>query len=359
MTATCYRESGANAFKLQRADVHRDQPPRGADAAGRSRWICAKLSDAPSCNCDRRTNIGVAPCPDRSMATSGTPSLGLNVGAYHGGATSSTSAQPHQGQHLISMNPANAKRVTIQPAPAASYEHRSPAHIVYPGQSPSTLHHGSNSSGSDPTSRSTGSNNKFAAYGVGGGSNNGMTNNGEPFDLAVDILKTLPVINDRVADPSEIPTEKHSADGRIERIYRDGRREILAATRDVRSAKRNTSCIRYNLYYVARFTNGLKKILWPDSRCTVLFTNGDTKQCLADGTVVYNYNETSATQTTFPTGMEIFQFASGQVERHFSNGEKEIKFANGTLKKITADGKEEIKFPDGVVKHVDGRKNKS
>ncbi|CAD7947388.1 unnamed protein product [Amoebophrya sp. A25] len=146
-------------------------------------------------------------------------------------------------------------------------------------------------------------------------------------DVASDILSCLPVLNEHIADPHEIPTEKHAQDGRLERIYKDGRREIL-------------------------FTNGLKKVLWPDNRCTVLFTNGDTKHCLSDGTVIYRYAETSATQTTFSTGIEVFQFASGQIERHFPTGEKEIRFANGTTKKIFEDGHEEIRFPDGVLKHV-------
>ncbi|CAD7936568.1 unnamed protein product [Amoebophrya sp. A120] len=150
-------------------------------------------------------------------------------------------------------------------------------------------------------------------------------------DLATEILKSLPVIDDNVKDPHEIPTEKISPDGRVERMFRDGRREI-------------------------QFTNGLKKVLWPDARCTVLFTNGDTKHCLADGTVIYRYSETAATQTTFSTGIEVFQFASGQIERHFPTGEKEIKFANGTTKKIYADLREEIRFPDGVVKHVAPKK---
>ena len=85
------------------------------------------------------------------------------------------------------------------------------------------------------------------------------------------------------------------------------------------------------------------------------FANGDLKDCLADGTIVYKYAATNATQTTFPsTKIEVFQFVSGQVERHFPDGTREIHFANGTTKRIDGNtGREQIRFPDGTVKVID------
>lgn len=164
--------------------------------------------------------------------------------------------------------------------------------------------------------------------------NNSTHNSGEgsgapALDLEDEIIATLPQIAPPPKEGSmgAPVSERHSSDGRVERVYQDQRREIL-------------------------FTNGLRKILWPDGRCTVLFSNGDVKDCLADSTVVYRYATTSAVQTTFGNGVEVFQFVSGQVERHFPNGEKEIKFQNKTTKKIYSSGVEEIRFPDGSVKRV-------
>merc|ERR1719424_1552652 len=119
-------------------------------------------------------------------------------------------------------------------------------------------------------------------------------------------------------------TEVVLPDGRREKTYPDGRREI-------------------------NFLNGLKKILWGDGRASVVFPNGDRKECLADGTVVYHYEATKATQTTFPHGLELFKFATGQVEKHFPDGVKEITFPNGTHKTIFTDGSEEMKYIDGTT----------
>jgi centromere protein J len=81
----------------------------------------------------------------------------------------------------------------------------------------------------------------------------------------------------------------------------------------------------------------------------VIFPNGDRKECLADGTVVYHYESTKATQTTFPNGLELFKFNNGQVEKHYPDGVKEITFTNGTQKTIYGDGSEEMRYADGSV----------
>ena len=81
----------------------------------------------------------------------------------------------------------------------------------------------------------------------------------------------------------------------------------------------------------------------------MIFPNGDRKECLADGTVVYHYESTKATQTTFPNGLELFKFNSGQVEKHYPDGVKEITFPNGTQKTIFGDGSEEMRYADGSV----------
>lgn len=121
--------------------------------------------------------------------------------------------------------------------------------------------------------------------------------------------------------------EERVTDGRVERLYIDGRREV-------------------------EFPNGLRKVMWPDGRTSVMFQNGDHKEIHPDGVVEYSYKATGAVQTTLPDGTERYRFADGQSERHMPDGAKEIHFPNGTSKQIFADGSEEVVFADGTVRFI-------
>lgn len=50
------------------------------------------------------------------------------------------------------------------------------------------------------------------------------------------------------------------------------------------------------------------------------FFNGDVKETLANGTVVYFYAEAGTRHTTQPDHTEVFEFATGQVETHYAAG---------------------------------------
>lgn len=106
-------------------------------------------------------------------------------------------------------------------------------------------------------------------------------------------------------------------DGRVDRVYVDGRRE-------------------------AQFASGLKKTVWPDGAALVRFPNGDVKETSAGGVVTYQYASTGCVQTTHPDGLEILQFPSGQVEKHLPDGSKEITFPNKIVKLIDNSGRESI-----------------
>lgn len=101
------------------------------------------------------------------------------------------------------------------------------------------------------------------------------------------------------------------------------------------------------------FKRGGKKLIYPDGRSTVYFKNNDIKDVYPDGKVVYRFSQTDTIQTTFPDGLQIFQFANGQLEKHFPNKHKEINFPDGTVKKIAPDEGEETIFPDGTVQKVE------
>ena len=88
------------------------------------------------------------------------------------------------------------------------------------------------------------------------------------------------------------------------------------------------------------FPSGLKKTVWPDGSAVVVFPNGDTKETSAEGVVLYHYAATGCTQTTYLDKLEVLQFASGQIEKHFPDGSKEIVFPNKTVKRIDKHGNE-------------------
>ena len=114
----------------------------------------------------------------------------------------------------------------------------------------------------------------------------------------------------------EIASYTHP-DGRIDRTYPDGRREAV-------------------------FPSGLRKCVWPDGAALVHFPNGDVKETSADGVVTYQYSSTGCVQTTYPDGVEVLKFTSGQTERHLPDGTKEITFPNRMVKLIDRQGREQL-----------------
>jgi centromere protein J len=118
-------------------------------------------------------------------------------------------------------------------------------------------------------------------------------------------------------------------DGKVEKIYSTGVREIL-------------------------FTNGTRKEISADGKSVVVsFFNGDVKQMTADQRVIYYYAEVQTTHSTYPDGLEIIQFSNNQVEKHYPEGTKEIIFPDQTIKYLFLNGSEESIFPDGTVIRMD------
>mmetsp|Transcript_8199 Transcript_8199/g.16143 ORF Transcript_8199/g.16143 Transcript_8199/m.16143 type:complete len:741 (-) Transcript_8199:2779-5001(-) len=130
------------------------------------------------------------------------------------------------------------------------------------------------------------------------------------------------------SSPTRVASQKVANDGKIQKEFEDGHREVL-------------------------FPNGVKREIYPDGYTVVYFTNKDVKQSFPDGKVIYYFAEVDTQQTTFPDGQQLYKFANGQIEQHFPDGTKEIKFPDGTVKCIFPDGEEESIFPDGTVQKVD------
>ncbi|CAH6830410.1 centromere protein J [Phodopus roborovskii] len=132
----------------------------------------------------------------------------------------------------------------------------------------------------------------------------------------------------------EIQGEISHSDGKVEKVYKNGCRVIL-------------------------FPNGTRKEVSADGKSiTVTFFNGDVKHVMPDERVVYYYATAQTTHTTYPEGLEVLHFSSGQIEKHFPDGRKEITFPDQTVKNLFADGQEESIFPDGTIVRVQRDGNK-
>lgn len=69
-------------------------------------------------------------------------------------------------------------------------------------------------------------------------------------------------------------------DGKIQRLYQNGKKEVV-------------------------FSNGVKRETFPDGYILVFFANQDIKQTFPDGKVVYYFADAQTTQTTFPDGLQV------------------------------------------------------
>ncbi|XP_004446761.3 centromere protein J [Dasypus novemcinctus] len=135
-------------------------------------------------------------------------------------------------------------------------------------------------------------------------------------------------------EKEEIQGEISHPDGKVERVFKNGSHVIL-------------------------FPNGTRKEVSADGKTiTVTFFNGDVKQIMPDERVIYYYAAAQTTHTTYPEGLEVLHFSSGQIEKHFPDGRKEITFPDQTIKNLFADGQEESIFPDGTVVRVQCGGNK-
>lgn len=127
---------------------------------------------------------------------------------------------------------------------------------------------------------------------------------------------------------------------------------------------------------VVTYQNGTVKETLPDGTAIVRFANGDIKTSYGNvGITVYYYSESKVScmvyfkilfsfecsciihfvlkqwqtsHTKHPDGTEVFEFASGQSEKHLPDGSKEVQFPDGSRKVFFANGGSETLYRDGV-----------
>lgn len=119
-----------------------------------------------------------------------------------------------------------------------------------------------------------------------------------------------------------------SNDGKVIRVFENGKKEII-------------------------FPSGVRKEIYEDNYTIVFFTNNDIKQIYPDGKTVYYYAESDTFQTTFPDGVQVFKFNSGQVEFHYPDMSKKLILKDGAIKYLMANGYEETIYPDGTIQKED------
>jgi len=96
-----------------------------------------------------------------------------------------------------------------------------------------------------------------------------------------------------------IISNKVSSDGKVAKVFSNGKTEL-------------------------KFANGVRRESFPDGYTIVYFTNNDIKQTHVNGKVVYYFAKAKTTQTTFPDGLQVFKFPTGQLEKHYPDHTKEI-----------------------------------
>lgn len=80
---------------------------------------------------------------------------------------------------------------------------------------------------------------------------------------------------------------------------------------------------------------------------TIRFLNGDWKR-EEEGRTVYWFKENGTRQVSDSrTGIVVYEFEGGQVERVFRDGRSEVVYGDGTVKRVGVDGGEVTTFVDG------------
>ena len=97
--------------------------------------------------------------------------------------------------------------------------------------------------------------------------------------------------------------------------------------------------------HVIVYGNGVRKEVHKDGTSVIRFANGDVETKFAEsGTAAYFHAEDRVMQITTADGSTLFEYPSGQIERHYTDGSKAIIFPDGTKQRISATGHVETLF---------------
>ncbi|XP_046840996.1 centromere protein J-like isoform X2 [Xenia sp. Carnegie-2017] len=149
------------------------------------------------------------------------------------------------------------------------------------------------------------------------------------------------------------PTKQSSSQAKSVRFKEDTRSHHKITPHKQFSSDGKRETINPDGSRVVTFANGTRKEISDDGLSVVVtFFNGDIKQIFPDKRVEYFYAEVKTTHTTYPDGLEVLHFPSGQIEKHYPDGTKEIIFPDATVKYFYTSGDEECVFTDGTVERI-------
>lgn len=84
--------------------------------------------------------------------------------------------------------------------------------------------------------------------------------------------------------------------------------------------------------------DGTMKLFYRDGRQTSYYINGDTKRANMDGSTVYWYSSVDTRKTNYADGLEICEFASGQIETKYPDGSFMVHYPDSTQRTILSNG---------------------
>jgi centromere protein J len=135
----------------------------------------------------------------------------------------------------------------------------------------------------------------------------------------------------KAAKNSRLITQEILEDGKIIKLFENMKREIT-------------------------FPSNAVKEIFEDGYQITYLTNNDIKQVYPDKREIYLFHKENTLQFKFPDGVQVYKFATNQLEKHFPDGTKQVIYPDGILRYVYSDGQEEIFFPDGTLqrKTLDG-----
>lgn len=90
---------------------------------------------------------------------------------------------------------------------------------------------------------------------------------------------------------------------------------------------------------LVKFRNGTEREYLPDGTLITRYTNGDVKtEGGKDKIIIYWHDAERTKQTSFPDGVQLYEYPNQQVERHFPDGRKEVTLPTGGRRVQLSDG---------------------
>ncbi|KAH9489871.1 hypothetical protein Btru_051797 [Bulinus truncatus] len=140
-----------------------------------------------------------------------------------------------------------------------------------------------------------------------------------------------------VVDKGDVTSFKESRHpgGKVEKTFKTGTKEIY-------------------------FPNGTIKEISTDGQTIICrLAKGDVRETFPDHRVVYIFAEAEILQTTFPDGLETYEFKNGQTVKRYPDGTVEIIFPSKDVIYIFPNGGQEVILTNGTVMQYNSKSERT